>query len=45
MLTDEQKAKFEAIGPQRTSQAEALEVAPQMFAGAALLTLSRSFGV
>ena len=28
MLTDEQKAKFEAIGPLRTSQAEALEVAP-----------------
>ena len=28
MLTDEQKAKFEAIGPLRTSQAEAPEVTP-----------------
>ncbi len=27
-LSDEQKARFEAIGPQRTSQFEALEVAP-----------------
>jgi hypothetical protein len=28
MLSDEQKARFEAIGPQRTAQAESLEVAP-----------------
>ena len=27
-LSDEQKARFEAIGPQRTAQAETLEVAP-----------------
>jgi hypothetical protein len=27
-LSDEQKARFEAIGPQRTAQAESLEVAP-----------------
>jgi hypothetical protein len=27
-LSDEQKARFEAIGPQRTSQLETLEVAP-----------------
>jgi hypothetical protein len=27
-LSDEQKARFEAIGPQRTSQLESLEVAP-----------------
>lgn len=27
-LSDEQKARFEAIGPQRTSQSESLEVAP-----------------
>jgi len=27
-LSDEQKAKFEAIGPQRTSQLESLEAAP-----------------
>ena len=27
-LSDEQKARFEAIGPQRTSQTESLEVAP-----------------
>ena len=27
-LNDEQKARFEAIGPQRTSQLESLEVAP-----------------
>jgi hypothetical protein len=27
-LSDEQKARFEAIGPQRTTQAESLEVAP-----------------
>ena len=27
-LSDEQKARFEAIGPQRTTQLEALEVAP-----------------
>jgi hypothetical protein len=27
-LSDEQKAKFEAIGPQRTAQLESLEVAP-----------------
>ena len=27
-LSDEQKARFEAIGPQRTTQIEALEVAP-----------------
>jgi hypothetical protein len=26
-LSDEQKAKFEAIGPQRTAQLESLEVA------------------
>ena len=28
MLSDEQKARFEAIGPQRTAQAESLEVEP-----------------
>jgi hypothetical protein len=28
-LSDEQKARFEAIGPQRTAQAESLEVAPR----------------
>jgi hypothetical protein len=27
-LTDEQKAKFETIGPLRTSQAEGLEITP-----------------
>jgi len=27
-LSDEQKARFEAIGPQQTSQLETLEVAP-----------------
>jgi hypothetical protein len=27
-LSDEQKTRFEAIGPQRTTQLEALEVAP-----------------
>jgi hypothetical protein len=27
-LSDEQKARFEAIGPQRTSQLESLEVTP-----------------
>ena len=27
-LSDEQKARFEAIGPQRTTQLEALEVSP-----------------
>ncbi len=27
-LSDEQKARFEAIGPQGTAQAESLEVAP-----------------
>ena len=27
-LSDEQKARFEAIGPQRTAQLESLEVAP-----------------
>ena len=27
-LSDEQKARFEAIGPQRTAQLETLEVAP-----------------
>ena len=46
-LSDEQKARFEAIGPQRTTQLEALEVAPTDVpgTGAAFPTLSKSFGV
>jgi hypothetical protein len=30
-LTDEQKARFEAIGPQRTNQFESLEVTPTQY--------------
>jgi len=47
-LSDEQKARFEAIGPQRTSQLESPEVAPPQTSagiGAALPMLSRLFGV
>ena len=48
-LSDEQKARFEAIGPQRTAQAETLEVAPtetpHTTTGAAFPAPNKLFGV
>ena len=44
-LSDEQKARFEAIGPQRTAQLESLDVAPvDVPHGAALPAPSKLFG-